>query len=89
MFSVATTQLCDCVIRADLDKSTNKEAIKLHFGAFPGGPVVKNLPASGGSMGSIHCPQRFHAAEQLSPCTRTAEPALQSLRAATIDVCMP
>ena len=38
---------CDCVIRADLDKSTNKKAIKLHFGAFPGGPVVKNLPASG------------------------------------------
>ena len=76
MVSVATTQLCDCIIRGGLDKSTNKWAIKLHFGGFPGGPEVKNLPASAGDMGSICCPQRFHAAEQLSPCTTIAEPAL-------------
>ena len=80
MVSVATTQLCDCVIRADLDKSTNKKAIKLHFGAFPGGPVVKNLPASGGSMGSIVVlkdsmlqSNQAHAPQLLSPRYRACK----------------
>ena len=27
---------------------------------FPGGPVVKNLPANAGDMGSIPGPERFH-----------------------------
>ena len=27
---------------------------------FPGGPVVKNLPANAGDMGSIPGPKRFH-----------------------------
>ena len=38
---------------------------------FPGGSVVKNLPASGGDLGSIP-----HAKEQLSLCAPTAEPVL-------------
>ena len=39
---------------------------------FPGGAVVKNLPANaGGSSGKIP-----HAAKQLSPCATTSEPAL-------------
>ena len=29
-------------------------------GAFPGGPVVKNLPASGSDMGLIPASGRFH-----------------------------
>jgi len=27
---------------------------------FPGGPVVKNLPANGGDLDSIAAPGRFH-----------------------------
>ena len=27
---------------------------------FPAGPVVKNLPANAGDMGSIPGPERFH-----------------------------
>ena len=42
---------------------------------FPGVPVVKNLPANAGDVGSI--PGRGtkipHAAEQLSPCLTTTE----------------
>ena len=29
-------------------------------GDFPGGSVVKNLPANAGNTGSIPCPGRFH-----------------------------
>ena len=37
--------------------------------------MVKNLPASGGDMGSIPGPGRFRMwCGQLSPCTTTAEP---------------
>ena len=44
---------------------------------FPGGAVVKNLPANAGDTGSRPGLGRFpHAAEQLSPCTTTTEPAL-------------
>ena len=43
---------------------------------FPGGAVVKNLTANTGDTGSSPGPGRFpHAAEQLSPCTTTIEPA--------------
>ena len=44
---------------------------------FPGGAVVKNLPA--GDVGSSPGPGRSHiphAAEQLSPCATTTEPVL-------------
>ena len=44
---------------------------------FPGGAVGGNLPANAGDTGSIPGPGRFpHAAEQLSPCATTTEPAL-------------
>ena len=49
---------------------------------FPGGPVVKNLPASTGDKGSIpemgrfHKPQsnQAHAAQLLSLCSQVREP---------------
>ena len=45
------------------------------LGGFPGGAVVKNLPAKAGDMGLS--PGKIpHAAEQLSPCATTTEPAL-------------
>ena len=40
-------------------------------GNFPCGPVVKNLPASAGDMGSVPGLGRFHVLwGQLSPCSR-------------------
>ena len=43
---------------------------------FPGGPVVKNLPASAGHAGSISGPGRFHTPlSQLSPCTQLLKPS--------------
>ena len=42
---------------------------------FPGGPVVKNLPANAEDMGSVPAWSRKipHASEQLSPYTTTLE----------------
>ena len=34
--------------------------VKERWGDFPGGPVVKNLPANAGDMGLIPSPGRFH-----------------------------
>ena len=46
---------------------------KKTFRDFPGGPMVKNLPA--GVMGSIPDPERLpHAVEQLSLYAATTEP---------------
>ena len=43
---------------------------------FPGGTVVKNLPANAGDTGSSPAPGRSHIpAGQLSPCDTTTEPA--------------
>ena len=43
---------------------------------FPGGTVVKSPPANAGDKGSSSGPGRsHHAAEQLSPCATTTEPA--------------
>ena len=55
----------------DLD-GQNKKFI-LHF---PGGAVVKNLPANTGDMGSIPGPETEipHAVRQLSPCATITEP---------------
>ena len=39
---------------------------------FPGGPVIKNLSANAGDMGSIPGPIS-HAVEQLPPCATTTE----------------
>ena len=43
---------------------------------FPGGTVVKNLPANAGDTGSIPGGKIPHAPEQLSLCATTTEPAL-------------
>ena len=41
---------------------------------FYGGPVVKNLSANAGDMGSIPGPGKIpHATEQLRPCASTRE----------------
>ena len=37
---------------------------RIHTRDFPGGPVVKNLPASAGDMGSIPAREIPHAAGQ-------------------------
>ena len=42
-------------------------------GGFPGGAVVKNLPANAEGMGSILGPGRSNTAEQLSPCATARE----------------
>ena len=45
-------------------------------GGFPGDAVVKRPPANARDMGSSHGPGRSHiAAERLSPCATTTEPA--------------
>ena len=47
------------------------------FMGFPGGSVVKNLPAHAGDMGLIPGPKNIsHAVGQLSPSTTTPEPVL-------------
>ena len=44
---------------------------------FPGGSVIKSLPANAADMGSIPDPGRSHIAmEQLSLCTTATEPVL-------------
>ena len=44
---------------------------------FPGGTVVMNPPANAGGTGSSPGPGKMpHAAEQLSLCATTTEPAL-------------
>ena len=41
---------------------------------FPGGPVVKNLPASAGDTGLIPGPGRSHMHGASKPCTTTIKP---------------
>ena len=57
--------------------SAQEKALKRkRYRDFPGGAVVKNLPANAGDTGSSPGPGRFpHAVEQLSLCTTTTEPA--------------
>ena len=38
---------------------------------FPGGSVVKTLPANAGDTGSIPGPGRSHVPQLFSPCSRT------------------
>ena len=48
--------------------------------------MIKTLPANAGDTGLIPELRRIpHAAEQLSPCTTTIEPVLQSLGAAITE----
>ena len=56
---------------------------------FPGGPVVKNLPASAGDTGLIPWSKKIpHAAGQLSPWATTAECVLWSPGAPTTEAQM-
>ena len=72
-------------------ESLNGSYCKSSTQGFPGGVVVKNLPANARKE------HRFepwsgkipHAVEELSPCTKTTEPALYSPCATTIEACMP
>ena len=51
--------------------------IKTDFSDFPGGAVVNNLPANVGDTGFYPWSGKIpHAAEQLSPCATTTDPAL-------------
>ena len=60
--------------------------LKKEFRDFPGGSVVKSLPANAGDMGSIPGPGRFHmpqsnkayAPQLLSLCSRALESQLLS-----------
>ena len=53
------------------------EMLKVLLKGFPGGTVVKKVPANAGDMGSSLGSGRIpHATEQLSPCATTTEPAL-------------
>ena len=54
--------------------------IKNLFVSFPGGPVVKNLPASAGVTGSIPDPGRSHMLERLSPAPQLLKPVLHNER---------
>ena len=64
---------------------------------FPGGAVVKNLPANAGDMGSIPGPGRSHmprsngarAPQLLSLRSRAREPQLLNPRAATTEAHAP
>ena len=63
------------------------------LGTFPGGAVVKNLPANAGDTGSIPSPGRSHilwnnwahAPQLLSLRSRAYEPQLLSPRATTTE----
>ena len=57
---------------------------------FPGGSVVKNPPANAGDMGWIPGSREIpQATEQLSPCTTTTEPVLQSPCITVTEACEP
>ena len=45
---------------------------------FPGGAVVKNLPANAGDTGSSPGLGRSHMLQSISPCATITEPALWS-----------
>ena len=63
-----------------------KESSKLKAQDFPGGPVVKNPPASAGDMGSIPGPGRSHmGVGQLSLCATTTEACSPRPRALRLE----
>ena len=53
------------------DISVNEDC---HLQDFPGGPVIKNLPATSGDTGLVQ--EDPTCCGQLSPCTTTTEPSL-------------
>ena len=60
-------------------------------GDFPGGPVVKNMPANTGDMSSVPGlgTKIPHATEQLRPCTTTSEPMMLLLKPTCPRICAP
>ena len=55
----------------------DSEVSRLSIPGFPGGAVVENPPANAGVHGFESWSGKIpHAAEQLSPCATTTEPAL-------------
>ena len=48
--------------------------VKRHWRHFPGGPGVKNLPASAGDLGSVPALGILRAVGQLSPCAQLLSP---------------
>ena len=58
---------------------------KEFLGGFPGGAVVKNLPANARDMGSSPGPGRSH----MPRSNQAREPQLLSPRATTTEACMP
>ena len=61
----------------NLIKALRRPAIKNNcFRGFPGGSVVKNLPANAGDMVQSLLWEDSHATEQLSPCAPPTEPVL-------------
>ena len=76
--------------------SHREETEQGHFrsGDFPGGPVVKDLPASAEDTGSISGPEDSTCHEQLSPSATTTEPSSrahvpQLLKPACSKTCAP
>ena len=58
--------------------------LRTDYRSIPGGPVVKNLPAKAGDVGSV--PGKIpRMEEQPSLCATTTEPVLWSLRATTLE----
>ena len=52
------------------DKREKRRTVSKRLHAFPGGSVVKNLPANEGDMGSVPDLGKIpHATEQLIPCS--------------------
>ena len=56
---------------------------------FPGGSVVRNLPANAGDTGSIPGPGRSRMLQQGSPSATTPEPVLSSPGTTTTEAVTP
>ena len=57
---------------------------RTHTQAFPGGPVIKNLPVNAGDTDSIPWPGKIpHAMEQINPCATTITACEPQLRKPT------
>ena len=74
-----------------------KVLVKMVVQDFPGGAVVKNLPATAGDTGSIPGPGRSHMPQSnyarvpqlLSLCSRACEPQLLSPHTTTTEAHVP
>ena len=78
----------------DADSVTNRPQLSASYNNeltnFPGGPVVKNPPASAEHPSSLPGLGRFHLPEgQLSPCATTTEPVLWCPQAAHAEASTP